>query len=249
MEKQLQGRVALITGAGSGIGCAIAQKLSQEGAKVAVNDLHAVKAQATVEKVRRLGGEAIAAAADISDYHQVQAMVNEVLNEYGEINILVNNAGVLKRRLFVEMEAGDWHEQVNVNLYGMLNCTKAVLQQMIEIKYGKIINISSDAARTGEPRLTVYAATKAAVLGFTRALAQEVGRYNININAICPGATWTPLVNERLIRVGERAVKAYPLQRFAEPLDIANGVLFLSSDLSSYITGQTLSISGGYTTI
>lgn len=248
MKQLLKNEVALVTGAGSGIGRAIALKLSREGAQVAVNDLSDEKTRKTVEEIREQGGKALPATADITDYTQVLKMVKQVIGAFGKITILVNNAGVLNRLLFIETENNDWEREINVNLYGMLNCTRAVLQNMVENNYGKIINISSDAARAGEPRLSIYAATKAAVLGFTKALAKEVGKHNINVNVICPGATWTPLVSDRLKQYKNKMVRAYPLQRFAQPLDIANGVFFLSSDLANFITGQTLSINGGYLT-
>jgi len=173
------------------------------------------------------------------------------LNEYGRIDILVNNAARWTIKLFKDMTPQDYDADIRVTLYGTIYASRAVLDAMTEQKYGRIVNLISDAGRIGEPYLTVYSAAKAGVAGFTKALAKEVGRFNITVNGVAPGTTPTPGSANFIEKAGgeEKLAKAYPLRRLAQPIDIANAILFLASDLSSYMTGQIFSVSGGYTTI
>ncbi len=244
-------RVVLVTGAGRGIGRAIAEAFAKEGAKVAVNDINEETAKNTAEELKKLGGNAIGVKADVTDYEDVKKMVEEVKKVFGPVDILVNNAGFWTIKKFTDTTPEDWEKDIRICYYGTLNCTHAVLKDMIEKKYGRVINIVSDAGRIGEPYLTVYSGAKAAVIGFSKALAKEVARHNITVNCVAAGVTKTPGVEGFLKSVGgeEKLVRAYPRGRLGNPEDIANGVIFFALDESEYITGQVISISGGYTTV
>jgi len=244
-------RVVLVTGAARGIGKAIAEAFSKEGAKVVVNDINEEAAKNTAREIKESGGEAVGIKADVTDYESVVKMIEEVKNAYGSVEILVNNAGYWTIKRFKDTTPEDWEKDIRICYYGTLNCTHAVINDMIERKYGRIINIVSDAGRIGEPFLTVYSGAKAAIIGFSKALAKEVARYNITVNCIAAGVTKTPGVEGFLKSVGgeEKLVKAYPRGRLGNPEDIANGVIFFALDESEYITGQVISISGGYTTV
>lgn len=251
MDLGLNGKVALVTGAGRGIGRAIALTLAKEGANVVVNDLDEEEISSVTKEIESLGVKALGAKADVTNYDEVSGMVENAEKEFGWVDILVNNAGVGAYGLFAEMDRKSWDPDIKVNIYGVMNCCKAVIKGMIERRYGKIVSIASDAGRVGEPYFSVYSAAKAAVIGFSKALAKELGRYMINVNVVCPGTTKTPLVepltsNEEIVK---RMLKAYAIRRLGEPQDIANAVAFLVSDAASWITGQTLSVSGGYTMI
>lgn len=244
-------RVVLVTGAGRGIGRAIAEAFAKEGAKVVINDINEETAKNTANELKKLSGDAIGVKADVTDYEDVKGMVEEVKKTFGTVDILVNNAGFWTIKKFTDTTPEDWERDIRICYYGTLNCTHAVLNDMIEKKYGRVINIVSDAGRIGEPYLTVYSGAKAAVVGFSKALAKEVARYNITVNCVAAGVTKTPGVEGFLKSVGgeERLVRAYPRGRLGNPQDIANGVIFFALDESEYITGQIISISGGYTTV
>ncbi len=244
-------RVVLVTGAGRGIGRAIAEAFAKEGAKVVVNDINEETAKSTAQELKKLGGDAIGVKADVTDYDDVRRMVDEVKEVFGPVDILVNNAGFWTIKKFTDTTPEDWERDIRICYYGTLNCTHAVLKDMIGKRYGRIINIVSDAGRIGEPYLTVYSGAKAAVIGFSKALAKEVARHNITVNCVAAGVTKTPGVEGFLKSVGgeEKLVRAYPRGRLGNPEDIANGVIFFALDQSEYITGQVISISGGYTTV
>ncbi len=244
-------RVVLVTGAARGIGKAIAESFSKEGARVVVNDINEEAAKNTAREIKENGGEAVGIKADVTDYESVIKMIEEVKNTYGSVEILVNNAGYWTIKRFKDTTPEDWEKDIRICYYGTLNCTHAVINDMIERRYGRIINIVSDAGRIGEPFLTVYSGAKAAIIGFSKALAKEVAKYNITVNCIAAGVTKTPGVEGFLKSVGgeEKLVKAYPRGRLGNPEDIANGVIFFALDESEYITGQVISISGGYTTV
>ncbi len=244
-------RVVLVTGAGRGIGRAIAEAFAKEGAKVVVNDINEETAKSTAQELKKLGGDAIGVKADVTDYDDVRRMVDEVKEVFGPVDILVNNAGFWTIKKFTDTTPEDWERDIRICYYGTLNCTHAVLKDMIGKKYGRVINIVSDAGRIGEPYLTVYSGAKAAVIGFSKALAKEVARHNITVNCVAAGVTKTPGVEGFLKSVGgeEKLVRAYPRGRLGNPEDIANGVIFFALDQSEYITGQVISVSGGYTTV
>ncbi len=263
MDLKLQGRTALVTGAGQGVGRRIAITLAAEGARVAVNDLVAARAEAVVAEIAAAGGAVLALPFDVTDRAAVQAAVERA----GEVDILVNNAGIIPERRsgevglppFVEQPPAHWAKIVDLNLIGTLNVTHACLQGMVARRYGKIVTIMSDAGRVGEARYVVYGAAKAAQGGMTRSLAKEVGAQRINVNAVSLSAVAhespmadflredaSPETNETL----RKALNAYPigkgLGRLTRPQDAANTVAFLVSDAAEYITGQILSVNGGY---
>jgi NAD(P)-dependent dehydrogenase (short-subunit alcohol dehydrogenase family) len=250
MDLGLRDKVAVVTGAGSGIGQAIALSLGREGARVVAADVHSAAATATATTVQSHGGTALGLPLDVTDYAQAQAVVQQVVQQLGRIDVLVNCAGAWRVNLFVDSQPADWAFEVNVCFMGVVNCTRAVLDPMIAQQRGKIVNIASDAGRVGEVRQAVYSGAKAAVIGFSKAVAKEVGRYNIHVNCVCPGFTKTPATTERLTpEMVERIVKFYPLRKLGEPEDVAKVVTFLASDGASHVTGQTLSVSGGYSMV
>jgi 2-hydroxycyclohexanecarboxyl-CoA dehydrogenase len=262
MDLYLEGKVALVTGGGQGIGKEICLSFAKEGAFVGVNDIDLERANSVENEVVSLGSRATVLKGDITQWEEVAEMVKKLIEEFGKVDILVNNAGVGDQgKLFMEMERKDWDRVIGICLYGMLNCNRAVLSHMIERKMGKIVSITSDAGRVGEARMSVYSAAKAAIVGHSKALAKEVGIYGVNINVVSPGSIETETTLERrknlVEKLGEeRAMKRlqkqlslYPLGRFGQPADIARATLFLSSEVSSYITGQVLSVNGGYTMV
>ena len=248
---RLDGRVAVVTGAGRGIGAAEAIKMAQEGAKIAVLDLSAEAGQDTVEAVEKAGTEAVAVACDVSSSKMVGAAFEEVAHRFGRVDILVNNAGLLRDNLLFKMSEDDWDKVMDVHLKGSFLCTKAVQKYMVEQEYGKIIMTSSIVA-LGNKGQANYSAAKGGLQSLTRTLALELGRFNINVNPVAPGWIETEMTKEAAERVGmsmedmkERVAKNIPLMRFGRPEDIANVVAFLVSDEASYISGETIYVAGG----
>lgn len=259
MDLKLKDRVALVTGSGQGIGRTIALALAAEGAHVAVNDVNVKGVEETVDLVRRSGARAIAAPCDITNLDAVKAMAARVEGELGRIDVLVNNAALLiSHEMFLDTKPEDCDREIRVILYGTMNCARAVLPGMIQRKFGKVINIVTDAARVGQERQCNYSAAKGGVISFTKSIAKEVGRHNINVNAVSPGATNSPMRMEMLRQlkenVGEakaaereeKVKRAYALRRIGEPEDIANAVVFLASEAGRHVTGQVLSVNGGF---
>jgi NAD(P)-dependent dehydrogenase (short-subunit alcohol dehydrogenase family) len=255
MDLQLKEKIAIVTGGGRGIGMAIALGLAEEGAHVAVAEIDEESARQAVDKIKEKGVRGLAIKTDVTDPESVKAMVVNVESELGPVQILINNAARLPAFLtFVEEKnsgqtEGFWHKVVEVCYNGTINCTAAVIDGMIERQYGKIINMASDAGKVGEPRQAVYAGAKGAIIAFTKSMAKEVGRYGVNVNAVCPSMTKTEAVREMLSEEFEKkVVKAYPMRRLGEPQDIANLAVFLTSERASWITGQAISVNGGYAT-
>jgi NAD(P)-dependent dehydrogenase (short-subunit alcohol dehydrogenase family) len=241
--------VALITGAGRGIGRETAHLVAAAGGRVAVVDLLGESARAVVAEIERQGGRAVGVSADVTKPVETARMVEETLRAFGRLDILVNNAARWTVKPFRDLTPQDYDADIGIALLGTLHSTRAALDALIHQGAGRIVNVVSDAGRVGEPFLTVYSAAKAGVIGFTKALAKELGRYNITVNAVAPGTTRTPGSREFIEGVGEdKMVKAYPLRRLGEPRDIAGAILFFASDLAGYVTGQVLSVSGGYST-
>lgn len=253
----LTGRVALISGAGQGVGRQIALHFAAHGAAgVVVNDYHLDRAQAVAGEVEAAGGKAIAVRADVTDLAAVKAMVAEAEKAFGGIDILVNNAGNAgatpdpdARKPFWETGPEAWDSFIRVNLYGVINCASACIPKMIERKAGRIITIISDAGRAGEAGLEVYSGAKAGAAGFTRGIARSLGRHQITANCIAIAATATPAIEHRLKGDPEmlkRMMEKYVIRRPGQPTDIANMALFLASGASSWITGQTYPVNGGF---
>ncbi|MDQ3947228.1 MAG: 3-oxoacyl-ACP reductase FabG [Actinomycetota bacterium] len=244
----LSGKVAFVTGAGRGMGQAIAARLVEEGARVAVTDVDGSTAAATAAV---LGDGAVGLRVDITDTGSVGAGVLEAEHALGPIDVLINNAGWDRIAPFLDTDEDLWDRLIDINLKGPLRCAHAVLPGMVARQAGRVINISSDAARVGSTGESVYSAAKAGIIGFTKTLAREVARHNITANVICPGPTDTPLLGEIMGEGNDRLIdslkRGIPMKRLGRPDDIAGAVAFLASDDAGFITGQTLSVSGGLT--
>lgn len=248
---KLDQKVSIVTGAGRGIGRGIAEKLASEGAIVVVTDVDEQSAVNTAKELE--GGEVrghLGLRVDVTDRQSVAAMVATVTEQFGRIDVLVNNAGWDKVGPFVDSDEADWDRVIAINLYGVLNTSKAVLPIMAAQGHGHVVNLGSDAGRVGSSGEAVYSAAKGGVIAFTKAVAREMARSQINVNVICPGPTDTPLfasIGGDNPKLRDALTRAIPLRRLADPSDLANAVAFFASDEASYITGQTVSVSGGLT--
>jgi 2-hydroxycyclohexanecarboxyl-CoA dehydrogenase len=244
----LGGRVALVTGAASGIGRAIALELGRWGAQVAVADIDEAGAVETVAQVGELGARGLAAPVDVTDYAAVQRAFAFVGQQLGPVSILVNAAGWDVPERFVDSQPATWQRLIAINLLGVIHTTHVALPGMLDAGYGRIVNIASDAGRVGSSGEAVYSAAKGGVIAFTKTIARETARQGVTVNCVCPGPTETPLLarftelNPKLVDALRRAI---PMGRLGRPADIAPAVAFLVSDGAAYITGQTLSVSGG----
>ncbi|HEY4024846.1 MAG TPA: glucose 1-dehydrogenase [Candidatus Dormibacteraeota bacterium] len=247
--KGLQGKVALVTGAASGIGRAVALRLGDEGCAVAAVDLNLEGVRATAA---RIGEDARAFQADVSSLAAMLAAVAEAERELGPVEVLVSCAGWDLVEPFMKSSEETWDRVISVNLRGVIACTRSVLDGMIERSAGAIVNISSDAGRVGSSGEVVYSGAKAGIIGFSKAVAREVARHGIRVNVVCPGPTDTPMMDatrQANPRLGDALVKAIPFRRLARPEEIAAAVAFFASDEAGYVTGQTLSVSGGLTMV
>ncbi len=247
MDLALTGRVAFITGAASGLGLCTARHMAAEGARLVLADVNEKGLADFAAELGEQGTEAETVRLDVSCYDECQAGVAHALERFGQLDILVNSAGVGgSLSFFAEAEPEDWEQTIAVNLIGVMNCCRAVTDHMIDRRYGKIVSLASEAGYGNEKRMVVYGTTKGGVISLTRGLAIELGRHQINVNAVCPGVTHTPMthyVDEELERKSERF---YPLGRLGQPEDIAPMITFLCSDKASWITGQAIRISGGF---
>ena len=243
---KLKNKVAVITGAAQGIGRAIATTLAQQGANVVVSDIQLEKAETTAKEIMaETGQKVIAVHADVVDSASVKAMIDRTIDEFERIDILVNNAGTTRDGLIMRMKESDWDLVLNINLKGTFNCSKAVVRPMMKQHYGRIVNITSVSGLIGQVGQTNYSASKAGIIGFTKALAREVGSRKITVNAIAPGLVKTALTIDLPQELKDMFIQMTPLGRYGEPEDIANAVAFLVSDEASYITGHVLSVDGG----
>jgi len=264
MDLGIGGRVALVTGAGRGIGRQICLTLGEEGAQVAVNDVFQERADAVAAEITGGGGRAIGVVADVTDYEAVASMVRLIGEKLGPVDILVNNAGIpvitsgedamaVAGQFFSASERAQWDRTMGLITYGVLNVSRAVIERMAERRWGRIISVISDAGRVGEPRLVAYSMAKAGVVGFTKALAKEMGRFCITANCVSPATTETEATAAWIRAQGEQIMRGYPLakglQRLGKPADIANAVAFLVSERAEWITGQVLSVNGGYSMV
>jgi 2-hydroxycyclohexanecarboxyl-CoA dehydrogenase len=264
MDLGLRGKVAIVTGGGQNIGRGISLAFAKEGTNVVIAQRTKSVAEKAAAECQGLGVEAAALVTDITDEDQVQTLVKSTLDKFKRVDILVNNAVVVGMdKFFVEATKSDWEPETKVGFWGTIHCAKAVLPHMIEQRSGRIINIGSDAGRIGEYKEAIHSGCKAAVTALTKSIAKEVGRYGITANIVCPALT-PPTINVEELPEGSvwrqlahfwtpenlaKAVKRYPMGRLTTPEDVGNLVVFLASDAASFITGQTISVNGGYTMI
>ena len=242
---KLAGKVALVTGGAQGIGKAVALLLARNGADIVVSDINLEKASETAKEVQTLGRKALATKVDVATLGDVEKMVEVILAQFGKVDILVNNAGIARDKLILRMTEEDWDAVLNINLKGTFNCTKAVVRHMSKQKSGKIVNIASVVGEMGNAGQGNYAASKAGVIGFTKTIAREFAQRGINVNAIAPGYIETPMTDALPDKVKEELKRLIPLDRLGKPEDVAEAVLFLVSEASSYITGHVLNVNGG----
>jgi 2-hydroxycyclohexanecarboxyl-CoA dehydrogenase len=248
----LSRRIALVTGAARGIGRAIALELSAQGRDVAVADILADEGESVAAEMELLGSRAIAVSLDVTDRNSVATALENVDQELGPVDVLVNNAGWDEMRPFVETDEAFWDRVIEINFKGCLRLTRAALPGMLERRWGRIVNIGSDAGRVGSSGESVYAGAKAGVIAFTKTIARESARAGVTANCVAPGPTRTPMLasmaeGEKGAKLVEALERAVPMRRLGEPEDVAAAVGFLASDRAGYITGQTLSVSGGLT--
>jgi 3-oxoacyl-[acyl-carrier protein] reductase len=242
---RLKDRVALVTGGARGIGKAIAMALAREGADIAVADVNIEEAQKTAQEVEALGRKAIGVTLDVTDYAKAEEGLNLILDKFKKVDILVNNAGITKDNLLLRMSAAEWDAVINVNLKGAFNCLKAVSRPMIKARYGRIINIASIIGIIGNPGQANYSASKAGIIALTKTAAKELASRNVNVNAIAPGFIQTDMTAKLPEDIRQKMKEAIPLAKFGTPEDVAGVCLFLASEESSYITGQTIVVDGG----
>jgi NAD(P)-dependent dehydrogenase (short-subunit alcohol dehydrogenase family) len=259
MELGLAGKTVIVTGGASNIGRAITLAFAREGSNVVIADIDDVQGKRVADQANQLGGKTIVIKTDVTKYPEVESMVKKTIEEFKKIDVLVNNVGWDIPQLFIDTTEDFWDKVISINYRSDLNCIKAVLPYMIEQKSGAIVSIGSDAGRVGEFREAVYSGCKAGVIALSKAVAREVGRYGIRLNVVCPGVVVPSPdeIGERSMwkgetskfftpEVQEKAAKSYALRRLGKADDVAKAVVFLASDAASYITGQTLSVSGGY---
>ena len=248
---RLKGKIALVTGAGSGLGQATAKLFAQEGADVVVADISQRRAEAVAAEVSQVGvSRAIGLQADVTESSAVKALVDQAKSELGQINIIVNNAGIAQIKDLLDITPEEWQRMIDVHMKGTFLCTRAVIADMIAAKWGRVINTASVAGMTGGPQNAHYAAAKAAIIGFTRSLALEYARSGITVNAVAPGLIETPMVKQGTGPASEKVVDFFirriPMRQMGKPEDIAGAHLYLASDDAAYVTGQVLSPNGGY---
>ena len=242
---KLTGKVALVTGAAQGIGRGIALLLARNGADIVVSDINLEKAEETAKEIRAIGPKATAVKVDVSNLSDVERMVEAIIEKLAKIDILVNNAGITRDKLILRMTEEDWDAVLGVNLKGTFNCTKTVIRHMAKQRSGKIVNIASVVGEMGNAGQANYSASKAGVIGLTKTIAREYAQRGINVNAIAPGYIETPMTDALPEKAKEELKRLIPMERLGKPEDVAEAVLFLVCEESSYITGQVLNVNGG----
>jgi len=242
---RLKDKVALITGGARGIGRSIALAFAQEGADIVVADVNMEEAKKTALDIEQLGRRSLALEMDVTDYTKVEGVVNKILDKFTKVDILVNNAGITKDNLLLRMSQAEWDAVLNVNLKGTFNCIKAVSRPMIKQRSGKIINIASVIGIIGNPGQANYSASKAGIIALTKTAAKELASRNINVNAIAPGFIQTEMTARLSEELKQKMKEAIPLNKFGSPEDVAAACVFLASEDSRYITGQTIVVDGG----
>ena len=248
MDLKLKDRVAIVTGGASGIGRMTAEYLRREGVKLVLVDADQRALEAAAADLTKLGAEVLTAPTDVRSYGACSQMVADAIKRFGRVDALVNSAGIGgPLEFFARTSPEDWTNLLAINLVGVMNCCRAVSDHMIERRYGKIVSLASEAGKVSEKRMVVYGATKGGVIALTKGLAVELGRYGINVNCVCPGVTHTPMTSYVTEEIEEAASRFYPLGRLGQPEDIAPMITFLLSDEASWITGQAISVSGGFT--
>ena len=246
LDNRLEGRVALITGSSRGIGAVIARRMAEAGAKIALNYNASLDAAVEVrDSIAAAGGDAMLIAGDVSDEGQTQQAVKAVTEQFGRIDILVNNAGIHRDRLLLRMSPADFDEVLQVNLRGAFLCTKYVMPHFVRQHYGRVINMSSVVGLSGNPGQANYAAAKAGLIGFTKAVAREVASRNVTVNAVAPGYIATGMVEGLTVEQRNQILERIPMGRFGTSEDVAETILFLSSEGAGYLTGQVLTVDGG----
>jgi 2-hydroxycyclohexanecarboxyl-CoA dehydrogenase len=265
VDLNLSEKSVIVTGGGSNIGRAIVHAFARERAHVTIAEIDEEQGKKVAAEAQQQGAaSATVVRTDVADWASVQAMVREVEGRRGGVDVLVNNVGWTLDALFMEKDRSDWEREIQLNLWGMIHCTRAVLDGMVARKGGAIVSLGSDAGRVGQYGEAVYGACKGGIIAMTKSLAIEVGKHGIRLNVVCPGMTmpeddseisdrsmWTAEVNRRwrTDEVRARIAKNYPLRRVGRPEDVAHAVLFFASEVSSFVTGQTLSVSGGYSMV
>jgi 3-oxoacyl-[acyl-carrier protein] reductase len=242
---ELTGKVALVTGSAQGIGKAVAMLLAQKGADTIISDINLEKAEETSKEIATLGPRTMAIRANVAVVEEVEKMVQAIVERFGQIHILVNNAGVARDKLLLRMTEEDWDLVLDINLKGTFNCTKAVIRYMSKQRYGKIVNIASVVGEMGNAGQANYSASKAGVIGFTKTIAREFATRGINVNAIAPGYIVTPMTEVLPEKAKEDLKRMIPMERLGQSEDVAQAALFLVSEASNYITGQVINVNGG----
>lgn len=246
MELNLENKVAIVTGGASGLGRRTAELFVQEKVRVFIADQKESEVRQRVLELQEKGGTVQGVTVDVRNYEECRTMVAAALKCFGRLDILINSAGVGEHGLFAESHPVSWRRQIDVNLLGVMNCCRAACDAFITQRSGRIVNLASEAGKVGEKRIVVYSATKGGVIAFTKALSLELGRFNVNVNAVCPGVTKTPMTAYLTPEQERDWAGHYPLGRLGVPDDIAPMIVFLSSERASWITGQAISINGGF---